>query len=387
MKSLFEPFFVHFRNPNFEGISRNKEDDLFDESGRRKNVPYIWPIGFLEWLEDTKERKKTTQILKNSVMKKETNAEVIRQCHIGYQIWEHYKLCKSNIIRMGPFWLPLKIPSGKNMASLYYAIRRMMLLKDFRKAAQASVRQETHNAKTVKDLPDDEKVGTKRPKKLTPLDQGIPTSAAAVGEQKEKEERLSTIMSKKIAAFEKDKYSQFPTYWLAFFFFGPPADTPLSSFVAQTTASYVKLEIGNRALSRTASRELSKLHAGAASVFSPTHFKEVMDKATNSDGTAKAINLSPDLKNNPLRVVHEFHKMESVALPLPDPIAEEMEVVEYEIKSIKELIESYMVFKDGRFTSEVESLQLELIEAGTKKRNLTKKRSVKFEAPVKVFEV
>ena len=150
MQSLFEPFFVHFRNPSFEGLTRNTENDLFDESGRRKNVPYIWPIGFLDWLQVSKERKKiAAEVMKNSAMKKETNSDVVRQCHLGYQIWDHFKTCKSHIIRMGPFWLPLKIPSGKNMASLFYAIRRMMLLKEFRKAALQSHRKEIYYAKEI----------------------------------------------------------------------------------------------------------------------------------------------------------------------------------------------------------------------------------------------
>ena len=108
-----------------------------------------------------------------------------------------------------------------------------------------------------------------------------------------------------------------------------------------------------------------------------------MDKATNSAGKVKGTNISPDLKNTPLRVLHEFKKVDSAALVPLDPIQEEMEVVEYEIKSIKELIESYKVFQDDRFADEVESLQLELITAVTKKRNIAKKRSVKFDAPHK----
>jgi hypothetical protein len=82
MQSLFELVFVHFRNPSFEGLTRNKDEDLFDESEKRKNVPFIWPIGFLEWLRDSKEGKKTTAIMKNSAMKTETNPDVVRQCHL-----------------------------------------------------------------------------------------------------------------------------------------------------------------------------------------------------------------------------------------------------------------------------------------------------------------
>ena len=95
-RSHLEPFFVNFKNPNFLHTVSSKDDaDLFDEHGRRKDGPYIWPPGFLDWLSSNKDVKApTAAFLKAYPMKSKATGppdKSYQQMFIGSLIWSEYK--------------------------------------------------------------------------------------------------------------------------------------------------------------------------------------------------------------------------------------------------------------------------------------------------------
>ena len=311
-RSHLEPFFVNFKNPNFLHTVSSKDDaDLFDEHGRRKDGPYIWPPGFLDWLSSNKDVKApTAAFLKAYPMKSKATGppdKSYQQMFIGSLIWSEYKELKCSILKAGPWWLPHKLPSGRNISSLYYSVRRAMLMKEFRSAAQGSVRQQRKRFTDAKQLPSKTMKKSKKTDVIVGKGDAAAgdcvtvspdlTSAIALSSSSDapsssnvfdQTRALDLIIADKLATLEKDrksKYSYYPNYWLPFLLFGPANEAPLASFIATVKPAYVKAESGahTSAMGRSARRVSSAMTAGHqfGGEYSPLIVQQVLSDANS----------------------------------------------------------------------------------------------------------
>ena len=238
-----------------------------------------------------------------------------QQMFIGSLIWSEYKELKCSILKAGPWWLPHKLPSGRNISSLYYSVRRAMLMKEFRSAAQGSVRQQRKRFTDAKQLPSKTMKKSKKTDVIVGKGDAAAgdcvtvspdlTSAIALSSSSDapsssnvfdQTRALDLIIADKLATLEKDrksKYSYYPNYWLPFLLFGPANEAPLASFIATVKPAYVKAESGahTSAMGRSARRVSSAMTAGHqfGGEYSPLIVQQVLSDANSLSVVAAKI--------------------------------------------------------------------------------------------------